>query len=1221
MAADYLLSLELVAGTRGLTVGLNAGTQQIRQFGRNASDSFRGVGDVSRAVARQAKDDWTKAARDVSAAQASFAKDATSANRKAMQEAEQKLRQVTQVRQQAMQDISRGLLLTSAAFTLGILATVNVTRNFEKELSVLAGAADAAGLEMKQLEQAVLDAGQASVFSASEAARGAQELSKAGVSISNIVGGGLKGALDLAAAGQLGLAEAAEIGATALNVFGLSGTQMAHVADLLAAGAGKAQGSVHDMGFALRQSALVANQFGLSLEETVGGLTLFAKNGLVGSDAGTSFRTMLLRLNPMSAEAGAAMRQLSLDFYDAEGNFVGITNVAGQLQRALGNASDETRDMALNTIFGQDAIRGANILIAEGAEGYQAYIDKVNDFGFANRLAAKNMDNLNGDLERLKGSLEVAIIGTGQQADSVLRDLVQTAELMVSAYADLPDSIQGSVLALAGFVAVGTGAVGIAGTMIPKYQALNDVFLTMGTTGKNLSTALRFATIGLGAASAAAAAGLLIYGIYAQEKAKAKAITDSFTEALRAEADGQTGASSAAIGAEIHKRKLNDTMKELGVSQADYIASLKGDADATARVTDAILRQTPALANNSRNYVLLRDSIQGNRRAFNDLVNENLNVFDSTNEQGKAIRRLIGAHNDLDPKVRKAIKDAADEEAAKKDARDASLELGRSYGLSGGQLEQFTQTASGQKDELGDLAASLNFTREELVKLAGGSEETAEAIGKTLQGAIDKTSQSFASFGDILGEFGGKESVAAGDLRKFYKDAITESNKFLTDINAATQRGLDPQLTARLLQAGPEQAGPVLKALLSDHSGRMIQMANESEAALQKVNERAVAFARLTTLAVNDQTDQLVKDLPAAMKIVAAAYENGGQISAQKLNEKLGIGLEDAKRITDAYGLSIVTGFNNVRDAFGNAPINVAFADDLRQQDSYARTGRAYAQGGIENHAAQIARGQTPYRVWAEPETGGEAYIPLASSKRGRSTEILQTVAYHFGLDVIDPRNGGNARSFAGGGILGVYPPPSPGGAAVPGGMYAGMNHGYKLLEAFYKKMQSIGGGWESITSFLQQAGVPFTVTSTTGGQHAAGSYHYAGKAADLVGPDMFAIFRALERAAGSLSELFFDPMGYSYKRGQRINPIGGHSDHVHAATYDKGGYINPGWTMVHNNSGRPEPVFSAAQWDQMKTMFESGGIGAVNNYISGDSKSVAQVARETTRKTIRARR
>ena len=95
---------------------------------------------------------------------------------------------------------------------------------------------------------------------------------------------------------------------------------------------------------------------------------------------------------------------------------------------------------------------------------------------------------------------------------------------------------------------------------------------------------------------------------------------------------------------------------------------------------------------------------------------------------------------------------------------------------------------------------------------------------------------------------------------------------------------------------------------------------------------------------------------------------------------------------------------------------------------------RFYAHGGVrggrrENHVAQLARAGE-MRVWAEPETGGEAYIPLAKQKRVRSTAILGAVADQFGYTLVGSRDGvpygggynrrlgdPNVRFFADGGI------------------------------------------------------------------------------------------------------------------------------------------------------------------------------------------------------------
>lgn len=70
-----------------------------------------------------------------------------------------------------------------------------------------------------------------------------------------------------------------------------------------------------------------------------------------------------------------------------------------------------------------------------------------------------------------------------------------------------------------------------------------------------------------------------------------------------------------------------------------------------------------------------------------------------------------------------------------------------------------------------------------------------------------------------------------------------------------------------------------------------------------------------------------------------------------------------------------------------------------------------YFANGSEHHVAQIAPAGA-WRVWAEPETGGEAYIPLSQAKRARSTRILSEVADRFGYKLTPTR----AQRFADGG-------------------------------------------------------------------------------------------------------------------------------------------------------------------------------------------------------------
>ena len=364
--------------------------------------------------------------------------------------------------QAELQAWSTGMLVAGGAVVAGLAKVAMTSAEFDHQMSAVAATGDEARASLDGLSAAALKAGRDTAFSATEAAQGVEALLKAGLSAKDVLSGGLTGALSLAAAGELSVGDAAEITSTALSQFALAGDQASHVADLLSAGAGKARGDVSDLAMALNQSGLVANQFGLSVEDTVGTLTAFAAAGLLGSDSGTSFKTMLLQLANPSNKAASLMGDLGIAAYDAQGKFVGITNLAGQLQSKLGSLTQEQRNSALATIFGTDAIRAANVLYTQGASGMQSWIDQTNDAGYAAKVAATRMDNLAGDLKQLSGSIDAAAIQSGSGLNTFLRGLTQNATGAVNAVGDLPAPLLDTATRIAALTGVGL----IGGSML-----------------------------------------------------------------------------------------------------------------------------------------------------------------------------------------------------------------------------------------------------------------------------------------------------------------------------------------------------------------------------------------------------------------------------------------------------------------------------------------------------------------------------------------------------------------------------------------------------------------------------------------------------------------------------------------------------------------------------------------------------------------------------------
>ncbi|MGW9268323.1 phage tail tape measure protein [Microbacterium sp. NPDC055599] len=456
--------------------------------------------------------------------------------RKGMREAAEETRAVgTQAEKlaqtrQAMQTLGTAGVAMGAAIAAGVGVAVAKFADFDQAMSFVAATGDDARENLDALRQAALDAGAATVFSATESANAIEEMAKAGLSARDILGGGLTGALDLAAAGGLEVADAAGIAATALKIFNLEGSDMSHVADLLAAGAGKAMGDVGDLSQALAQGGQVAAATGLSIEETTAALASFASQGLLGSDAGTSFKTMLQRLTPQSDEARRKMEELGVSAYDSSGNFIGLAEFAGNLQEALADLTPEQRNAALSVMFGSDAVRAANVIYKEGESGIREWISAVDDQGYAAETAATRLDNLVGDWEALTGALDTAFISMGEGANGPLRWLVQSLTELVDGFNDLPDwakQVGIGMAALAAGVGLAGGALLLA---IPKFVELRESLNQLGLDGDALTGKLgRLARIGGGAllGFAAASAGLDLLTKAMQSMGDAAEVTDN----------------------------------------------------------------------------------------------------------------------------------------------------------------------------------------------------------------------------------------------------------------------------------------------------------------------------------------------------------------------------------------------------------------------------------------------------------------------------------------------------------------------------------------------------------------------------------------------------------------------------------------------------------------------------------------------------------------------
>ncbi len=205
--------------------------------------------------------------------------------------------------------MARGFAAVGTAATIAIADSIRVFADFETSMLRVKAISGATGAEFQSLTDLAKELGSTTAFTAREAAQAMGFLAQAGFEVGE-VHKALPKVLSLAAAGQLDLAQAADITASVLRGFGLEASESGRVADVLAAAASKSNTSVEGMGEAFKFAGPVASAMGVSLEETAAALGVLSNAGLKGSLAGTGLRMVLVKMGEDVAGAGGLTQAL-----------------------------------------------------------------------------------------------------------------------------------------------------------------------------------------------------------------------------------------------------------------------------------------------------------------------------------------------------------------------------------------------------------------------------------------------------------------------------------------------------------------------------------------------------------------------------------------------------------------------------------------------------------------------------------------------------------------------------------------------------------------------------------------------------------------------------------------------------------------------------------------------------------------------------------------------
>lgn len=409
-------------------------------------------------------------------------------------------------------------------------------------------------------------------------------------------------------------------------------------------------------------------------------------------------------------------------------------------------------------------------------------------------------------------------------------------------------------------------------------------------------------------------------------------------------------------------QRLEDVRRRNAELQDDLADARRRGIDGSAEVVDAIGRLEDARRAEAEAAAAAARQREESARAVADAERALADAHaEAARQRQDAARALADAEAELDrtrvenaKRVADAQKDVAQ---AQKDAAQVAKDSARQV------AEAQAEAARAVRDASRDVMDAEKAVR-----------DTRQEVARDTRSANDSVMESW-------GRLRGDAKLTSEQLLRELEKQVKDQEEWRANLVSLAGR-VPPEMLDELAKLGPGAAGIVATA------------ANMSNAELAK-------FIGLYGKSGKEAGDTFAKNLQDAGEVLRLIGYRHGQDIANKVREAMDNGRVDVYEAARRIGLDINAGLGGDRVITIRTEIQEHGARLSQQADGGILTGFAdggiarYASGG-EHHIAQIASPGT-VRMWAEPETGGEAYIPLAMSKRDRSEAILGEVAERFG--------------------------------------------------------------------------------------------------------------------------------------------------------------------------------------------------------------------------------
>lgn len=349
---------------------------------------------------------------------------------------------------------------------------------------------------MDTLSKLAKKMGAETAFSASECAEALNYLALAGYDTQQMCDT-LPTVLNLAAAGDIALADASDMVTDAMSALGMGVDEAETMVDQMAKTASTTNTSVAQLGEGILTIGATAKSIKGGTAELNTALGILANNGIKGAEGGTHLRNIILSLQNPTDKAAAQMEALGLSVYDSEGNMRSMNDILGDLNKSMDGMTSAEKSNIISTIFNKTDLSSVNALLANTGETWDSLQKSITDSGgAAQQMADTQLDNLQGQITILKSALEGLAISFGELLMPTIKQIVGWVQKFVDWLNGMNDGTKKVIMTVAllaaalGPVLIVIGkvisAVGTIMTVVPKIagviNTVKGAFAALNTT-------------------------------------------------------------------------------------------------------------------------------------------------------------------------------------------------------------------------------------------------------------------------------------------------------------------------------------------------------------------------------------------------------------------------------------------------------------------------------------------------------------------------------------------------------------------------------------------------------------------------------------------------------------------------------------------------------------------------------------------------------------------